>query len=924
LINIFQDSCNGNDVYRESFIVSTNDYGLINLEIGSGIQLSVSPFSAINWSLGSYFIETSVDINGTGSNHLFMSCNQLLSVPYAIYAETAGNNSPGPTGPQGSTGVQGIIGPTGSVGAQGSTGVQGVTGPQGVQGVTGAKGETGPQGIQGATGANGVTGAQGDPASDNQNLSIANDSLLIENGTGVEIKDLKDDDWVPIGYDPNIYGYSTMLANIGQGGVVKIEQGHLEVGGNWMNSQTNTIMGNTIFYPRENSAPYNGNIFIDYSGNDQMIKNLKSSLQISSYHDIPLIIQNDNVNKPSGINVFSTNASGLFDLTIGGPNESGNFKANWARLVTKNYGSTYPLGLVIGHENSNAPISFIANNNEMLGIQDYELKLYNSNGAYIGFKTSATATSQTYTLPSSDGNNGYCLKTDGNGNLSWEEVVDTALLGSSDNDWTVSGNDMFSAPSGNIGIGIISPSEKLHIVGNQILQGGLFFDGVDNINNTSNPIRDATIYHGNTTMWGNPYKYIKISAGGNNYGPFSSSGTLGGGVGISSTHSNYSVKSQLHVNSIHPGGSTPTVIRSLTLSTTSSADLQVGDGISLDFELPTFNSSESKLGASIEVVKTSNDDANSSAKMILSTTGNNETKNQALTINHNSFVGVGTTSPSSKLHVNEGDIKLANVDGHYPYTFRSYSNASSLWFMPNLQSSGHSNIDPQIVLADNHSWDRSLSIKYDLGANVGDQSGSLHIGQIQKNSTNYTHGNTYLYTNGQKRVSIIANGNVGIGTTNPSYKLHVYGRIKTSGITESSDERLKKDIKSLEAALAKVMQLRAVSYKWKENQIHSTTDKTQIGFIAQEVEKIIPELVDTDDEGYKSIQYSHLVPLLVGSIQELVLQLNEKEHDLGGLKSELIQQKMALEALDDKLKILYKELNLPYTPPSDNFVLKKQ
>ena len=48
------------------------------------------------------------------------------------------------------------------------------------------------------------------------------------------------------------------------------------------------------------------------------------------------------------------------------------------------------------------------------------------------------------------------------------------------------------------------------------------------------------------------------------------------------------------------------------------------------------------------------------------------------------------------------------------------------------------------------------------------------------------------------------------------------------------------------------MQLRAVSYKWKEPQIHKNFDKTQIGFIAQEVEKIIPELVDTDDQGYKS------------------------------------------------------------------------
>ena len=89
------------------------------------------------------------------------------------------------------------------------------------------------------------------------------------------------------------------------------------------------------------------------------------------------------------------------------------------------------------------------------------------------------------------------------------------------------------------------------------------------------------------------------------------------------------------------------------------------------------------------MVKTSDVDDNTSAKMIISTTGNDETKNQALTINDNSFVGVGTTSPSAKLQVNGGDIRLSAVDGDNPYTLRSYSNANSLWFIPDLQSGGN-------------------------------------------------------------------------------------------------------------------------------------------------------------------------------------------------------------------------------------------
>ena len=79
MINIFQDSCGGNGVYRESFIVTSNDYGLINLNIGNGVQLSPQPFSAITWSTGLFFIETAIDLNGTGSNHQFMRLDVSVS-----------------------------------------------------------------------------------------------------------------------------------------------------------------------------------------------------------------------------------------------------------------------------------------------------------------------------------------------------------------------------------------------------------------------------------------------------------------------------------------------------------------------------------------------------------------------------------------------------------------------------------------------------------------------------------------------------------------------------------------------------------------------------------------------------------------------------------------------------------------------------
>ena len=62
LIQIIQDSCNGPVVYKESFGMQiTNSYGLVNLNIGLGQQLSTTSFTGIDWSSSKYFIETSMD-----------------------------------------------------------------------------------------------------------------------------------------------------------------------------------------------------------------------------------------------------------------------------------------------------------------------------------------------------------------------------------------------------------------------------------------------------------------------------------------------------------------------------------------------------------------------------------------------------------------------------------------------------------------------------------------------------------------------------------------------------------------------------------------------------------------------------------------------------------------------------------------------
>ncbi|MEO5645107.1 MAG: hypothetical protein ABIQ40_11470 [Bacteroidia bacterium] len=133
--SIHQTSSTGLVIYEEQHFVSTNQFGLYTVKLGMGTPVT-GTFSAINWSTGLYFMEVGMDITG-GTNFAAAGTSQLLSVPYALYAETAGSSSGGPTGPTGPAGANGLNGATGATGATGPTGAAGIAGATGAAGTTG-------------------------------------------------------------------------------------------------------------------------------------------------------------------------------------------------------------------------------------------------------------------------------------------------------------------------------------------------------------------------------------------------------------------------------------------------------------------------------------------------------------------------------------------------------------------------------------------------------------------------------------------------------------------------------------------------------------------------------------------------------------------------------------------------------------------
>lgn len=94
-ISILQGTPTGTVVYQENYNPNpqTNANGLVSIEIGGGTPIT-GIFSNINWASGPYFLKTETDPTG-GTNFTIVGTSQLLSVPYAIYAKTAGNGFSG-------------------------------------------------------------------------------------------------------------------------------------------------------------------------------------------------------------------------------------------------------------------------------------------------------------------------------------------------------------------------------------------------------------------------------------------------------------------------------------------------------------------------------------------------------------------------------------------------------------------------------------------------------------------------------------------------------------------------------------------------------------------------------------------------------------------------------------------------------------
>ena len=123
-------------------------------------------------------------------------------------------------------------------------------------------------------------------------------------------------------------------------------------------------------------------------------------------------------------------------------------------------------------------------------------------------------------------------------------------------------------------------------------------------------------------------------------------------------------------------------------------------------------------------------------------------------------------------------------------------------------------------------------------------------------------------------------------------KLFVNGSTRANAYYYNSDARYKANIALLETPLEKLLSLHGYSY------YNKLSEKNDIGVIAQEVEKVFPELVQSDNEGYKSVSYGNLVAPIVEAIRELSHKIDDLFNKYGDQQSQIDTLEARIQALE--------------------------
>ncbi len=875
-LNVSGVSTFGGNVKLNSSL--TDFYG----QVGSASSVLISTGVGVSWaSVSQVALQGPQGVQGAQGPQGYQGFQGDIGAqgPQGTQGVQGAQGPQGNQGAQGPQGTQGVQGATGAQGPQGNQGAQGAQGPQGTQGVQGATGAQGPQGNQGAQGAQGPQGTQGVQGAQGAQGSAGTNGT---NGTKGGVP----------------YTFSTTITDADPGnGVIR-----------YNNATIGSV--STIFIDNNDS---NSNVQTTwYDTWDDSTNTQKGYLVISGASSTSTVV-----------NVWSvtavTAASGYYKITVS--HISGSLPTNGEALSLE-----FSRTGNVGTQGSAGPSTTINATNDTSTTTLYPV-MVGATGSDQTAKARSTATALSFNASTNTlslanlSTVGTITLTQNPNSIGYGTTIAIPpyYIGQTmgDNDaWKIYGE----SPSGtNTGYMVFEVNDDVENSERFLFRTRRTYTSVGGtslfeLTQNGNIMQYVPLLVGTASSTGTVSQPLQVTGGAY------VSGNIGVGVINPAQKLDVSGIGQFTANgaSLNLVGTDHTYIQFYPDGTAAGRKAYLGYASSADNNLTIQNEISNAnivLGPS------------GTGSILINTTSATGTASQRLQVSGGAYVsgdvGVGITNPSEKLHVLGNGIRVDSTTGFVNFwsgagyyggigvagglggsgtdiVLRADTSRSILFFTNGANERARISPAGNVGIATNNPL-QTLHVQGNLLVSAGSSTGQ-HItqkayelnsgtlswegsaGQLFSITNNLTSGSIFSVNDvsGIPSIDVDANGtielgpyggNIGLGTTNPTSKLHVIGDTVISGIitcrdlNSTSDINLKENIQSIENPIDIVNDLRGVRFEWKEN--HNPS----FGVIAQELEQVLPELVNGDNP--KTVNYNGLIGVLIEAVKEQQKQINE-------------------------------------------------
>jgi hypothetical protein len=861
-ISILQGTSTGPVAYTETHNPTTNGYGLFNLEMGRGTP-GTGNFSSIDWSTGAYFINVAIDPSN-GTNYISMGTSELLSVPYAIYAENAGGSGGLSAWNDGSSGLttMGQVGigtskPAGMLAVQGNSSIPVDSALFAVKDKTGftvfAIYEGGAElyikpGAKGAKGGFAVGGRSPSKGAPQDLMMITPDSIRITLN------------------DP----------------VAKGAKGGFTVGGRTPGAKGTVSSFTTLTKENYFIGHLSGSLIT--SGLYNSVLGYQSGVNLSSGSSNSFIGYQSGYSDVDGVgNLFLGYQSGYSNIS-GNYNSFLGYKSGYSNLFGRS--NTF-LGSFAGFNNT------VGSFNAFIGDSSGISNTLGRSNSFFGTKTGLNNIGGSFNV--FIGNKSGFNNTYGFNNVFIGDSAGFYELDGQQNIYIGNQSGFKSTtPWGNIFIGFLSGYNNTTGAANVFVGARTGYSNTTSVSNTFIGIEAGySVADGccNTFMGDHAGYYPKTAHNDVFLGAYAGYHAVQDSsfsqdnvfLGFQSGYNSVTGGSNVFVGT-HSGFSNVNSFNNVFLGFNSGYSNQTGSGNVFVGRLSGFANTNGYNNVIIGNQAGTNNTTgfenviigNASGAMLQGAIGNvmigTFSGGSAVSGDNNVYLGMHTAQNS--------------ISGTRNTILGAWSGADSTLGVDNVFV-GH-------AISRHSVGSRNIYIGNYAGFNDINGTDNVFIGHgAGYNET--SSGKLYIANTGTSIPLIYGDFTAGalvINGNNPNgYKFWVQGAAGgTSTWNSLSDARYKKNIVNLQGALEKVLALQGVKFEWIDSL--SFGKGAQIGFIAQDVEKIVPELISKSNEGFYTMKYAEVNALLVEAVKEQQKQIealnaeNKKMHsDLDQLKS---------------------------------------